>query len=173
MLFRSFFVCFVYFVVPSYEAVMAEDLTFLMGKFPAVLPGGLRYARNHMWCRPGGARCRFGFTSYAIRLMQDVYFLDWSLSAPTAVAHGQTIGHIETSKAVSDLFAPLAGTITAFNAELLEDPSAINTDTHGAGWLFEMEADPAGLLSADEYHDYLVTAWDKAQKTIKGQVNQE
>ena len=55
---------------------MAEPLTFLMGKYPAVLPGDLRYARNHMWCRPGDERHRFGFTSYAVRLMKDVYFLD-------------------------------------------------------------------------------------------------
>ncbi len=62
-------------------AVMPDDLTFLMGKFPAVLPGGLRYARNHMWCRCEGGRLRFGFTSYAVRLMQDVYFLDWQVNA--------------------------------------------------------------------------------------------
>jgi len=43
---------------------MSEDLTFLMGKFPAVLPGGLRYAHNHMWGRPEGGRWRFGFTTY-------------------------------------------------------------------------------------------------------------
>src|SRR5262249_3756961 len=101
---------------------MPEDRTFLMGKFPAVLPGGLRYARNHMWCRLEGARGRFGFTSYAIRLMQDVYFLDWQVNAGDRVELLQQIGHIETSKAVSDLFAPLAGTILAFNPELLKDP---------------------------------------------------
>ena len=50
---------------------MAEDLTFHMGKFPALLPGDLRYARNHMWCRPRDSCLRFGFTSYAVRLMQD------------------------------------------------------------------------------------------------------
>jgi glycine cleavage system H protein len=152
---------------------MPDDRTFLMGKYPALLPGGLRYARNHMWCRVEGGRLRFGFSSYAVRLMQDVYFLDWSLAAPTAVSSGQQIGHIETSKAVSDLFAPLAGVITEFNAELLNDPSAINADTHGGGWLFDMEGDTATLLSADEYHEYLIAAWEKAQRTLKGQVNQE
>src|SRR2546429_492264 len=87
---------------------MPDDLTFLMGKFPAALPGGLRYARNHMWCRTEGDRHRFGFTSYAVRLMQDVYFLDWSLADGDAVHLLQEIGHIETSKAESDLFAPIA-----------------------------------------------------------------
>ena len=99
-----------------------------MGKFPALLPGGLRYAQNHMWARPEGGRLRFGFTSYAVRLMQDVYFLDWQVSAGDRVELLQQIGHIETSKAVSDLFAPTAGVIVAFNPALLDDPSGINVD---------------------------------------------
>src|SRR5262245_24119538 len=105
--------------------LMADDLTFLMGKFPAELPGDLCYATtNHMWCRAVGGRHRFGFTSYAVRLMQDVYFLDWVVNAGDVVRHLQQIGHIETSKAVADLFAPMAGTIVEFNRELLKDPSA-------------------------------------------------
>src|SRR5437764_2465414 len=129
---------------------MPDDRTFLMGKFPAVLPGGLRYARNHMWARPAGpGSWRFGFTAYAIRLMQDVYFLDWQVSAGDAVELLQPIGHIETSKAVSDLFAPTAGDITVFNPALLDDPSGINVDGYGAGWLFEMTGIRDSLLSAD------------------------
>jgi glycine cleavage system H protein len=148
---------------------MADDLTFLMGVYPAVLPGDLRYARNHMWCRVGEAgRCRFGFTTYAVRLMQDVYFLDWQVAAGDAVKQGQQIGHIETSKAVSDLFAPVAGTIVAFNQELLQDPSAINVDNHGAGWLFDMDGGASGTLTAPEYHQYLDANWEKTQRTLKG-----
>ncbi len=152
---------------------MADDLTFLMGKFPAVLPGSLRYARNHMWARPEGAGFRFGFTSYAIRLMQDVYFLDWQVSAGDRVELLQQIGHIETSKAVSDLFAPTAGVLTAFNPALLDDPSTINVDGHGAGWLFEMEAPADDLLSAAEYHQFLADNWEKTQRMIKGKINTE
>src|SRR5262249_24596750 len=132
---------------------MPDDLIFLMGKFEAVLPGHLRYARNHMWCRDLDGKWRFGFTSYAVRLMQDVYFLDWQVSAGDAVQQGQQIGHIETSKAVSDLFAPVSGTITAFNAGLLDDPSAINVDKHGAGWLFEMIGNATETMIAAEYRD--------------------
>jgi glycine cleavage system H protein len=147
---------------------MADELTFLMGKFPARLPGELRYARNHMWCREVEGRQRFGFTSYAVRLMQDVYFLDWVVSAGDAVQLLQQIGHIETSKAVADLFAPRAGTLTAFNAALLDDPSAINIDNHGAGWLFDMEADVSGLMTAAEYYQFLDANWEKTQRTLKG-----
>jgi glycine cleavage system H protein len=153
---------------------MPEDRTFLMGKFPAMLPGGLCYARNHMWCCPSeGGRGRFGFTSYAIRLMQDVYFLDWQINAGDRVELLQQIGHIETSKAVSDLFAPLAGTLLEFNPELLKDPSGINVDGYGAGWLFDMECAADTLLSVDDYYQYLADNWDKTQRLIKGKINIE
>jgi glycine cleavage system H protein len=153
---------------------MAEERTFLMGKFAAGLPSGLRYARNHMWFRPSeGERGRFGFTSYAIRLMQDVYFLDWQVNPGDRVELLQQIGHIETSKAVSDLFAPLAGTLVAFNPELLKDPSGINVDGYGAGWLFDMECDSASLCGVDEYYQFLSDNWDKTQRLIKGKINTE
>jgi glycine cleavage system H lipoate-binding protein len=105
-----------------------------MGKFAARLPGDRRYVRTHMWAQQvQPERWRFGFTAYAVRLMQDVYFLDWSVNKGDAVQQLQQIGHIETSKAVADLFAPIAGTLTQFNQELLKDPSAINADKYGAG----------------------------------------
>ncbi len=147
---------------------MTDALTFLMGKFPAVLPAELRYARNHMWCRQNEGSLRFGFTSYAVRLMQDVYFLDWDLADGAAVQAKQQIGHIETSKATSDLFAPIAGTIVRFNQDVLKDPSAINVDNYGAGWLFEMQGNPGDTLSAQEYHDFLDANWDKTQRMLKG-----
>jgi glycine cleavage system H protein len=152
---------------------MPDDRTFLMGKFPAMLPGGLRYARNHVWCSPEEDRYRFGFTSYAIRLMQDVYFLDWQVSAGDTVDFLQQIGHIETSKAVSDLFAPIAGTIVVFNPALLDDPSGINVDGYGAGWLYEMNCAGDTLMSADEYYQFLADNWEKTQRLIKGKINAE
>jgi glycine cleavage system H protein len=152
---------------------MPDDRTFLMGKFPALLPGALRYARNHMWARPHGDGFRFGFTSYAIRLMQDVYFLDWQVSAGDAVELLQPIGHIETSKAVSDLFAPIAGKMTAFNPALLEDPSGINVDGYGDGYLFEMTCAGDTLLTVDEYYQFLADNWEKTQRLIKGKINTE
>jgi len=147
---------------------MPDDRTFMMGKFPAVLPSGLRYARNHMWCREHDGRQRFGFTSYAIRLMQDVYFLEWVLSAGDSVETLQQIGHIETSKAVADLFAPMAGTLHEFNQELLNDPSAINLDNHGTGWLFDLSGAAGTLWTVDEYYQFLDANWEKTQRTLKG-----
>ena len=152
---------------------MPDDCTFLMGKFPAVLPGGLRYARNHLWCRTEGERHRFGFTTYAVRLMQDVYFLDWSLADGDEVLLLQEMGHIETSKAESDLFAPITGTIVQFNRDLLKDPTPINLDMHGAGWLFEMTGDATALMSVKAYQDFLSDNWEKTQRMIKGKINEE
>jgi glycine cleavage system H protein len=152
---------------------MSEELTFWMGKTPAVLPADRMYARNHMWAQqqPGGA-WRFGFTTYAIRLMKDVYFLSWAVDAGDPVKLMQEIGHIETSKAESDLFAPLAGTLTRFNEALLNDPSAINVDGHGAGWLFEIDATDAGpLMDAAGYHAFLTANWDNTQRMLKGKIN--
>jgi glycine cleavage system H protein len=148
---------------------MPDSLTFLMGKYPAVLPADRRYCRNHMWCQAtAGGPARFGFTSYAVRLMQDVYFLDWQVNAGDVLTLKQLIGHIETSKAMSDLFAPLAGTLVRFNDELLKDPSAINVDNYGAGWLFEMEPADGETLDVEGYYQYLDENWEKTQNLLKG-----
>ena len=153
---------------------MPDHLTFFMGKFPAEIPGELVYAApNHMWCRPGDGCHRFGFTAYAVRLMQDVYFLDWVVSAGDEVKQLQQIGHIETSKAVADLFAPIAGTVVTFNQALLQDPSAINVDKYGDGWLFEMHGDARALMNVTEYHQHLTANWEKTQRLIKGKINTE
>jgi glycine cleavage system H protein len=147
---------------------MPDALTFMMGKYAAHLPGELRYARNHMWCRPEEARWRFGFTAYAVRLMKDVYFLDWVVDVGAAVQMKQHIGHIETSKAQSDLFAPIAGTLVQFNQELLRDPSAINVDTYGPGWLFDMDGEAGATMTAAEYYQYLEAGWETTQRILKG-----
>lgn len=148
-----------------------SDQTFMMGKFPAVLPGDRRYCRNHMWCRPGAdGMHRFGFSSYAIRLMQDVYFLDWCVNIGDAIAVKQQMGNIETSKAVSDLFAPIAGNLLAINQELLKDPSGINVDCYGNGWLFEIAGNIDSTMDAQGYYDYLAAGWDNTQRILKGQM---
>jgi glycine cleavage system H protein len=142
-----------------------------MGKHPAPLPGDLRYCRNHMWCRPGADRVHtWGFTAYAVRLMQDVYFLEWRTD-PGLITLKQEIGYIETQKATSGLYAPLSGRIVRFNTELLEDPSTINVDNYGKGWLFELTGDLAETLDADGYYAHLESGWEATQRMLKGQLN--
>jgi len=147
---------------------MPDELTFMMGNFAAVLPADRRYCRNHMWCRQAGDAYRFGFTSYAVRLMQDVYFLDWQVNAGDAVRALQQIGHIETSKATADLFAPVAGTIRQFHQAILQDPSPINLDGYGEGWIFEMTNIDDQTLSAAEYKAFLEATWEETQRHLKG-----
>jgi glycine cleavage system H protein len=153
---------------------MSEWLTFMMGKFEAKFPTDRLYAKNHMWGQPqeSGA-IRFGFSAYAVRLLQDVYFLDWSIDAPCELKPKQLLGSIESKKAESELYAPMEGQLTQFNSTLLKDPSAINVDTYGDGWLFEVEGSPVDLFSPQAYMAHLESAWVVAQRTIKGQMNED
>jgi len=149
-------------------------LTFMMGEFSAEFPSDRQYARNHMWASRltnSESGYRIGFTAYAVRLLQDVYFLDWTIDAPTRLGDRQCIGSIESKKAESDLFAPMQGVLTSFNDRLMKDPSMINVDKYGEGWLFEMESRGGDLLSAEEYVDHLAAVWEVTQRTIKGQLN--
>lgn len=150
---------------------MTEPLTFDMGNFEARIPAELRYCRNHMWCRPDSTGGRFGFSAYALRLMQDVYFLDWSVSEGDAVSYKQQIGNIETSKAVSDLFSPMTGKVSAINQAALKDPSIINVSGYEDGWLLDMTGELAGMMSAAEYVEYLKSNWEQTQRIIKGQMH--
>ncbi len=167
---------------------MSQPLVFMMGEFEAHIPTDRRYAKNHMWAvnvgsvDEGGAGSasggggpvtwRFGFSAYAVRLLQDVYFLDWLVDPGSDLQHRQEIGSIESKKAESALYAPLAGTLTRFNDELLADPSTINVDKYGGGWLFELVAAGEELISADQYLEHLDAVWEVTQRTIKGQLNE-
>jgi glycine cleavage system H protein len=115
---------------------------------------------------------RFGFAAYAVRLLQDVYFLDWTVDEGTMLADRQEIGSIESKKAESALYAPLAGRLLRFNPTLLSDPSYINVDTYGEGWLFEMDGSADTLLSPEKYLQHLESVWEVTQRTIKGQMNE-
>jgi glycine cleavage system H protein len=170
---------------------MPEELIFMMGKFEARFPTERKYAKNHMWAKrvdlssggfqpptagPATSRTeplwRFGFAAYAVRLLQDVYFLDWTIDANMPLKERQPIGNIESSKAESELYAPVAGTLVEFNQELLTDPSGINVDKYGRGWLFAMQSHGESLLSPEEYLVHLESAWKVAERTIKGQMNE-
>lgn len=151
---------------------MSEPLVFMMGNFAASFPTDRLYAKNHMWAQPENGLIRCGFSAYAVRLLQDVYFLDWTVEAGTTLSERQQIGAIESKKAESDLFAPLAGQLIQLNRELLSDPSAINIDTYGSGWLFDMQAEPSTLLSPTAYIEHLAGVWEVTQRTIKGQMNE-
>jgi glycine cleavage system H protein len=151
---------------------MSEPLTFAMGNFIAEFPADRKYAKNHMWAQQRGEVYRFGFTACAVRLLQDVYFLDWTVDSGNLLAERQEIGQIESKKAESSLYAPIGGRLVQFNSELLSDPSAINVDKYNGGWLFEIDGDGESLLTPPQYLEHLADVWEVTQRTIKGQMNE-
>lgn len=150
---------------------MSEFLSFSMGKHEARFPVNRLYSKRHLWLQQSATSWRVGFTDYSVRLLQDVYFLEWSVDEGDSVRDRQEIGEIESAKAVSSMFPPCAGTIEQFNPALLQDPSGINVDNYGDGWLYEFRTQET-LLSAEQYLEFLKCAWEDAQRTIKGQVNE-
>ena len=150
---------------------MSEQLTFMMGEFESEYPTDRLYARNHMWALPHEGGYRFGFTAYAVRLLQDVYFLDWTVDAPTDLTERQNFGCIESKKAESELFSPATGSLVQLNQTLMSDPSMINVDKYGEGWLFDMSPAKADFFTPGQYIEHLGEVWEVTQRTIKGQLN--
>lgn len=145
-----------------------------MGQYQARLPVDRVYSQNHLWLQPAregsGNVYRVGFTAYSVRLLQDVYFLEWTVRPGTEVTERQEIGEIESSKALSTLYAPAAGRLVRFNEQLLDDPSLINADNYGRGWLFELETTQS-FLSAEQYLKLLQELWPRTQRLLKGQTD--
>ena len=115
----------------------------------------LKYSEDYEWVRSGnGSTVRVGITEYAADQLGDIVFV--SLPAVgEAVAPGDSCGELESTKSVSDVFCPVAGTISAVNELLESSPETINADPYGDGWLFELEldsdADLDDLMDADAY----------------------
>jgi glycine cleavage system H protein len=143
----------------------------MMGQFKALIPTDRQYSARHMWLQEeADGVFRVGFTAYSVRLLQDVYFLEWSIDPGTPVRDRQDIGEVESSKAVSTMYTPCAGEIIEFNQALLNDPAGINADNYGDGWLYSMRTTHP-LLTPEQYVKVLEDGWDETQRTIKGQMN--
>lgn len=118
-------------------------------------PEDLKYSSEHEWVRSGnGSTVRIGITEYAAEQLGDIVYV--SLPAVgDEVAAGDSCGELESTKSVSDIFNPIAGTVTAINARLDEAPETVNNDAYGDGWLYELElaegADLEELMDADAY----------------------
>ena len=142
---------------------MSGELVFMMGKFEATFPTDRHYSDNHLWLKQHGEVYRVGLTAYSVRLLQDVYFLDWTVDSGVEVRRKQEIGEVESSKALSSLYAPVDGLLVEFNEELLDDPSAINTDNYETGWLYSLKTE-SPMLGPEEYLKELDTGWEVAQR---------
>jgi glycine cleavage system H protein len=122
-------------------------------------PDDLRYTAEHEWVRVVGDRVRVGITAYAQDALGDIVFVTLPSDGQPVVA-GEPCGEVESTKSVSDLYAPLSGSVVALNDALDSRPELVNTDPYGEGWMFEVALpDPSvldALLSAQEYRDQLV-----------------
>jgi glycine cleavage system H protein len=120
----------------------------------SVVPDSLRYTADHEWFRPDGTEVIVGVTDFAQQQMTDVVFVDLPPTGKAVPAHG-TVLTIESVKTVSDVYAPVAGTVVAINDELKGHPELVNQDPYGKGWLFRLRPTTpfAGTegLSAEQY----------------------
>jgi len=118
------------------------------------IPDDLRYSSDHEWVRLEDGRIRVGITDYAQDALGDVVFVQVP-EVGAVVSAGDSISEVESTKSVSDIYAPVAGTVVEVNADLGEAPQRLNDDPYGAGWIFIVEpSDPAqveALLAAEQY----------------------
>lgn len=124
-------------------------------------PTQFRYTKDHEWVALEANQAKIGITEYAQGELGDIVFVE--LPSPgTEVAKGKDLATVESVKAVSDVYAPISGTVLEVNTQLESSPELINQDPHGAGWLVLLEAsDPSeadDLLDAEAYERYLADA---------------
>jgi len=111
------------------------------------VPEHLRYSSDHEWVSVDGSKVRIGITDYAQDALGDVVFVQ----PPTVgdvVAAGDTIGEVESTKSVSDIYAPVAGTVAAVNDALGDSPQMLNDDPYGEGWICEIEVTDTAQVDA-------------------------
>jgi glycine cleavage system H protein len=124
----------------------------------AEYPDDLRYTTEHEWVRVTGDRARVGITGYAQEALGDIVFVTLPDDGASVTA-GEPCGEVESTKSVSDLYAPLTGSVVARNEALDATPELVNSDPYGEGWMFEIALDSAdaanGLLTADQYRGQL------------------
>ena len=118
------------------------------------VPEELRYDADHEWIRLEGDTIRIGITDYAQDALGDVVFVQVP-DVGAEVAAGASISEVESTKSVSDIYAPVAGTVAEVNADLETSPERLNADPYGEGWIFTIQiADPSALdelLDAEAY----------------------
>ncbi len=118
------------------------------------IPAELKYVSSHEWIRhEGDGVVTVGITDHAQELLGDVVFVE-APDTDEEVAADDEIAVVESVKAASDIYAPIAGTVTEVNEELEDSPELVNSDPYGDGWMFKMqieESELEGLMSAEEY----------------------
>ena len=122
-------------------------------------PPDLRYTKDHEWVRLEDGVAVVGITDYAQGELGDIVFVEYEVDAGDDLEAEGSFGTVEAVKTVSELFAPVAGTVEAVNDDLDGAPESVNADPYGEGWMLKIRpadaADVEGLLSADEYKEMI------------------
>jgi glycine cleavage system H protein len=118
------------------------------------IPEDLSYTKEHEWVAglDDGRTVTVGITAYAAEQLGDVVFVQVP-EVGAGVTAGDAVGEVESTKSVSDIFAPVTGEVVDVNASVVDDPSLVNSDPYGEGWLFRVQLgdDPEDLLTSAEY----------------------
>jgi len=124
----------------------------------ANIPEDLRYSKDHEWVRVESDVATIGITDYAQHSLGDVVYVDMPRVGDKFGAH-EAFGSVESVKAVSEIFTPLAGEVTEVNDSINDTPESVNNDTYGEGWMVKIKMDNPleadAMLSAAEYEEYL------------------
>jgi glycine cleavage system H protein len=119
-----------------------------------MFPSDRRYTKEHEWVLTAGTTATMGITDFAQRELGDIVYVELP-AVGRAVTQGEVLGTIESVKAVSEIYAPVSGTIAEVNAHLQDKPETINADPHGAGWVCKLTvsvpAELDALLDAGRY----------------------
>lgn len=120
-------------------------------------PEDLRYTKQHEWARRDGGLVRVGITDFAQDALGDVVYVDVP-EVGTEVRAGEPFGEVESTKSVSDVYAPVSGTVAERNSALADTPQSVNEDPYGTGWMIAVEpsnvADFDALMDAAAYRDF-------------------
>jgi glycine cleavage system H protein len=115
-----------------------------------VYPDDLKYTSEHEWVRTDGETARVGITDYAQDALGDIVYVSLP-EVGSDLASGDTVGELESTKSVSDIYAPVSGTVVAVNEALDGTPELVNSDPYGEGWLFEIT--PSDATAVDDLMD--------------------
>ena len=110
-------------------------------------PADRKYTKEHEWVMADGGSATIGITNYAQESLGDIVFVDLP-KVGSEIAAGKMFGTVESVKAVSDLYAPVSGTVSAVNEQLSANPALINTDPYGGGWIFKLKLADSSQVNA-------------------------